>query len=158
MAILTNIAGCDVVHGLTGGFGSVMATETIAHHAAMIKRGIRKIVGIVAGLALIAGLRVVDRFANRPYAIMARSTGFSDARVVESRDRPFSSRMAGLALSLRNDMISRFANRSDIVVATRTSLGCAGKDSAFVARVTRNFCMRARQWETGREVIELFFR
>ena len=71
MAILTNIAGCDVVHGLTGGFGSVMATETIAHHAAMIKRGIRKIIGIVTGLALIAGLRVVDRFADRPYAIMA---------------------------------------------------------------------------------------
>ena len=66
--------------------------------------------------------------------------------------------MAGLALSLRNDMISRFANRGDIVVATRTSLGCAGKDSTFVARVTRNFCMRTRQWETGREVIELLLR
>lgn len=158
MTILANITGCDVVHGLTGSLGAVMATETIAHHAAMIKRGIRKIVGVVTGLALIAGLRVVDRFSDRPYAVMARGAGFSNAGVVKPRDCPFSGRMAGLALSLRNDMISGFANGRDIIVAARTSLRCAGKDSAFVARVTRNFCMRARQWETGREVIKLFLR
>lgn len=156
MAIFTGIVRRYVVGRLARRFRPVMATEAVPGNAAVVERRIGKVICVVAGLTLVAGLRVVDRFANSLHAIVAGCTGFGNTRVIEPRDRPFSGSVAAFAFGLRNHMVARLARCSDIIVATGASFGSAGKYTALVAGIASDFRVRPGERKASRKMVEFF--
>lgn len=53
MAILTDIAGCNVVRRFAGGIGTVVTTAAVAHDAVVLKHRRNPAVGCMTGVAIV---------------------------------------------------------------------------------------------------------
>ncbi len=82
MTRLTTVGGGDVVTRFTGRIVTVMAGDTVAGHTAVIERGTRKRISVVAVVTGIAALDMVGRFTRCGAAVMTADTAALNFGVV----------------------------------------------------------------------------
>ena len=87
MTRLTTVGGGDVIARFTGRIVAVMAGNTVAGHTAVIERGTRKGVGVVAIVTGIAALDMVGRFARRGAAVVTANATSLNFGVIHTTHR-----------------------------------------------------------------------
>ncbi len=87
MTRLTTVGGGDVVTRFTGRIVTVMAGDTVAGHTAVIERGTRKGIGVVAIVTGIAALNMVGRFTWCSAAVVTANTAALNFSVIHTTHR-----------------------------------------------------------------------
>ena len=87
MAGLTGVGGGDVVTRFTGRIVAVVARNTITGDTAVIKRGTRKGIGVVAIVTGIAALDVIGRFTRCGAAVVTANATSLNFGVIHTTHR-----------------------------------------------------------------------
>lgn len=154
VAILAQVRRRHMAGRLAGCLGAIVTTEAGSGDPRMVKPCACERIGVVAILALIAGLRMVRGFSRSFDPVVAGDAALRGAGMVEPVDRPLPRRVAAVALGLRDNVVCRLAIGPHIIVAARAVSRRSLEDGALVARLAPNGHMRACQWEACREMIE----
>lgn len=80
-------------------------------------------IGVVAGITLQTGAKMIAGFARRLCAVMTSGTGTAYVVVIETGGYPCPCRVADIALCAGLYMVGRFAGRGTAVMATGAGAG-----------------------------------
>ena len=87
MAVLADVGALDVLSVLTGGVGTVVATDAVTGDAGMVETLRVPITGRMAVLTLVTAGDVVGMFTDGNRTIVTTETGPQDGAVIHPPDR-----------------------------------------------------------------------
>ncbi len=87
MAGLTTVGGGDMVTRFTGRIVAVVAGDTVTRYTAVIERGPRKGIGVVAIVTGITALNMIGRFTRCSAAVMTANAGALNFGVIHTTHR-----------------------------------------------------------------------